>query len=152
MITKIEKVQKTLQIGIIPFSELECLHNIVNICAGQVSSHKFNIDQCIAIHNNQVKSFYESLPNGFCEPLLKKVVPMAAGKDSVKVGDVNVLDNTLIYSRVMALQMTNTIIEADVLFSYELAPQHSCSMNLLKYVLTNEEQSFRKLLVQEVSA
>ena len=30
--------------------------------------------------------------------------------------------------------------------------QHSCSMNLLKYVLTNEKQSFRKLLVKEVSA
>ena len=53
---------------------------------------------------------------------MKKVVPMAAGKDGVKVGDVNVLDTTLIYSRVMVLQMTNTIIEADVLFSYELAP------------------------------
>lgn len=122
MITKVEKVQKTLQIGIIPFSELECLDNIVNICTGQVSSHKFNIDQCIAIHKNQVKSFCESLPNGFYEPLLKKVVPMAAGKDGVKVGDVNVLDTNLIYSRVMVLQMTNTIIEADVLFSYELAP------------------------------
>ena len=89
------------------------------------SSDKVNVDQCISIDKDQVKSFYERLPNGFYESLSKNVVTMAAGKNSVKVGDVDVLDTTLIYSCVMALQMTNMIIEVKVLFSYELTPLHS---------------------------
>lgn len=47
---------------------------------------------------------------------------MVAGKSSLKVGDVNLLETTLIYSRVLALKMTNWIIEVKVLFSYQLAP------------------------------
>ena len=89
-------VQKALQMGIHPFSELECPDGIANICTGQVSSDKVNVDQCISIGKDQVKSFYESLPDGFYDPLLKKVVTMAAGKNSVKVGDVDMLDTTLI--------------------------------------------------------
>ena len=99
--------------GIYPSNEPECPDDIVNICTGQVSSHKVSVDQCISIGKDQVKSFYEGLPDGFYELLSKKVVTMAAGKKSVKVGDVNALDTTLIYSRVMALQMTNTILVND---------------------------------------
>ena len=95
--------------GVHPFSELECPDDIVSICTGQVSSDKVTVDQCISIGKDQVKSLYESLPDGLYKPYLKKVITMAAGKNSVKVGDGDVLDTTLIYSCVMALQMTNTI-------------------------------------------
>ena len=77
--------------GIHPFSELECPDDI--ICTGQVSSDKVNVDYW--------KSFHESLPDRFYEPLSKKVVTMAADKNSVKAGDVDMLDTTLIYARVL---------------------------------------------------
>ena len=54
--------------GIHPFSELECPDDIVNIYACQVSSDKVtsnNVDLCISIGKDQMKSFYESLLYGF---------------------------------------------------------------------------------------
>ena len=79
---------------------------------------KSNVDQCISVGKDHVKSFYDSLWDGLHDPLSKKVVTMVAGKSSLKVGDVNVLETTLIYSRVLALKITNSIIEVNVLFSY----------------------------------
>ena len=66
--------------GIHPFSELECPDDIVNICTGQVSSDKVNVDRCISIDKDQVKNFYESLPNGFSESLSKKLLPWLLAK------------------------------------------------------------------------
>ena len=100
-----------------------------------------------------MKSFYESLPDGFYEPLLKKVVTMAVAKNSVKVGNVDVLDTTLIYSRVMALKMYNTIIEVKVLFSYELEPLPTSMFDEFGEIRVGKSKAkLRKLLVKEVSA
>ena len=139
--------------GVHPFSELECRDEIVSICTGQVSSDKDNVDQCISIGKDQVNSFYESLPNGFYEPPSKKVVTMAAGKNNVKVGDVNVLDTTLICSSVMALRMTSTIIEVKVLFSYVLAPLPTSKLDEFGEIYVDKSKAkLRKLLAKEVSA
>ena len=78
---------------------------------------------------------------------------MAAGKNSVKVDDVNVLDTTSIYSRVMALQMTNTIIEVKVFFSYELTPFPTSMFDEFSEILVDKSKAkLRKLLVKEASA
>ena len=139
--------------GIHPFSEFECPDDIVNICTGQVSSDKVSVDQCISIGKDQVKSFYKSLPDECYDPLPKKVVTMAAGKNSAKVGDVDVLDTTLIYFHVIALQMTNANIEVKVLFSYELAPLPTSMFNEFGEIRVDKSKAnLRKLLAKEVSA
>ena len=78
---------------------------------------------------------------------------MAAGKNIVKVDDVNVLDTTSIYSRVMALQMTNTIIEVKVFFSYELTPFPTSMFDEFSEMLVDKSKAkLRKLLLKEASA
>ena len=148
-----KSIQKALQMGIHPFSDLKCSDDIDNICTCQVSSDKVNVDQCASIGKDQVKSFYESLPDGFYKPFSKKFVTIAAGKSSAKVGDVDGLDTTLIYSRVVALQMTNTIIEVKLLFSYELAPLQTSMFDKFGEIRVDKSKAkLRKLLAKEASA
>ena len=136
-----------------PFSEVECPDDIVNICTGQVSNDKVNVGHCVSIGKDQVKRFYESLPDGFYEPLLKNDVTMAADKNSVKFGDANVLDTTCIYSCVMALQMNNTTTEVKAFFSYELAPFPIFMFDEFGEIRADKSKAkLRKLLVKEVSA
>ena len=100
-----------------------------------------------------MKSFYESLPNRFYDPLSKKFVTVAAGKNSVKAREVNVLDTTHVYSRVMALQMTNTIIEVKVLYSYELVPLPTSMFDEFGEIrIDKSKANLRKLLAKDVSA
>ena len=69
------------------------------------------------------------------------------------VGDVDVLDTTLIYSGVMVLQMTNMIIEVKVLFSYEMAPFPTSIFDEFgKICVDKSKGKLRKLLAKEVSA
>ena len=69
------------------------------------------------------------------------------------VGDVDVLDTTLIYSGVMALQMTYMTIEVKVLFSYEMAPfPTSIFDEFAKIRVDKSKGKLRKLLAKEVSA
>ena len=83
---------------------------------------------------------------------MKKVVTMAVVKNSVKVGNVDVLDTTVIYSRVMALKMYNTIIEVKVLFSYELEPLPTSMFDEFGEIRVDKSKAkLRKLLVKEVS-
>ena len=78
---------------------------------------------------------------------------MAAAKNSLKVGDVDVLDTTLICSRVMGLEMTNTITEVKILFSYELAPVPTYMFYKYGEVrLDKSKAKLRKLLAKKVSA
>ena len=100
-----------------------------------------------------MKNFHESLPDGFCGSLLEKVVTTAAGKNNVKVGDVDVLVITLIYSRIMPLQMINIIIEVKVFFFYEMAPFPTSMFDEFGEIrVEKSKRKLRKLLGKQVSA
>ena len=100
-----------------------------------------------------MKIFYENLPDGLYKPVSENVVTMTAAKNSIKVGDDNVLDTALVYSRVMALQMTNTIIEVKVFFSYEMAPLPTSIFDKFGEIHVDKSKAkLRKLLEKKVSA
>ena len=66
-------------------------------------------------------SFEEGWPTGFNTPIPKQIVTLNIAKKYVRVGDKEVYDVNLIYSRVLGLQQTRNIDLAYVL-KHELAP------------------------------
>ena len=66
-------------------------------------------------------SFEEGWPTGFNTPIPKQIVTLNIAKKYVRVGDKEVYDVNLIYSRVLGLQQTRNIDLAHVL-KHELAP------------------------------
>ena len=69
-----------------------------------------------------MRRFVSQLPNGFYAILNKEVKTVTVLKKSVKVNDVEIIDASLIYSRVIALQLTNNALEIENVFKFELAP------------------------------
>ena len=59
--------------------------------------------------------FEEKWPTGFHNPIPKEVVTMDIAKKSVRVGNKDVYDVNLIYSRVLGLQQTRNIDLSHVL-------------------------------------
>ena len=93
----------------------------MNIYTGKWSDELVNVDRCVDIGAEQISSFYKLLPGGFHEPLSKKTITMSSMKKTVKVGNVEVADTSLIFHRVIALQLANKSIDEKEIFKYELA-------------------------------
>ena len=96
----------------------EPLHNIVN---GRVAAAEVNVDQSLAIGEKMAAEYMATLPEGFYEPLKKRIVTMEAIKKKVKVGDTNVYDMEKLYARLLVISQ-NRDIELSELFKYELTP------------------------------
>ena len=78
---------------------------------------------------------------------------MTTGKNSLKFGDVNVLDTTLIYSCVIALLLTNKFIPINHLFSFELAPVLTSMLDEFGEIrLEKSKAKFTKLLFTIISS
>ena len=69
------------------------------------------MDQCLDIGREQVCHFQNSLPDGFYKPLSKHVKMMAIVQKAVQV-----IDTSLIYSRVIAMQLTDEAMKVENLF------------------------------------
>ena len=102
------------------------------------------MDQSFTIGEQQQQEYEASWPEGFNNPLTKKVVTMSALKKHIKVGQIPVYDTTLIYSRVLGLQSTRGIDLKEVL-RYELSPvppsmfEDSGDMRITKTKSTRKE-------------
>ena len=66
-------------------------------------------------------SFEEGWPTGFNNPIPKQIVTLDIAKNCVRLGDKEVYDVNLVYSRVLGLQQTRNIDLAHVL-KHELSP------------------------------
>ena len=115
-----DNIRKSLKNCLHPFRTSTRPKEIVNIYTGKLSDELVNVDRCVDIGAEQVSSFYKLLPGGFHEPLSKKMITMSSMKKTV--GNVEVADTSLIFHRVIALQLANKSIDAKELFKYELAP------------------------------
>ena len=62
------------------------------------------------------------MPEGFYDPLSKQVKAMSILQKSVRVNDGEIIGTSLIYSRVIALQLTNVAMTVENVFKHELAP------------------------------
>ncbi|MES9884040.1 MAG: hypothetical protein ABW185_24600 [Sedimenticola sp.] len=115
------KLRVKLDSCIPPLTPSEHPPGLVNIVSGKLAPDKVNVDEAYSVGCQQLATFQDGLPDKFYQPLSKEVVTMEASKKSIQIGNVNVYDTTLIYSRVIALQLSRNVSMVEVL-KFELAP------------------------------
>eukprot|EP00745_Piridium_sociabile_P013977 TRINITY_DN2058_c0_g1_i7.p1 TRINITY_DN2058_c0_g1~~TRINITY_DN2058_c0_g1_i7.p1 ORF type:complete len:474 (+),score=89.64 TRINITY_DN2058_c0_g1_i7:286-1707(+) len=97
----------------------ESLYNINN---GQVASaNNVNIQDAVKIGQEMQKTFLSSLPDGFHNPIKKKVKTMQVLMKSVKVNDKPVYDLEAVFARLLIVGQKRNIELASV-FQHELSP------------------------------
>ena len=71
-----------------------------------------------------IKTLKKSIkvPDGFYKPLTVAMLTLKKLKKSIKVKEVEVIDTSFIYSREIAIQLTNEILKVKNAFSFELSP------------------------------
>ena len=130
-----DNIRKSLENCLHPFRTSTHPKEIVNIYTGKLSDELVNVDV------EQVSSFYKLLPGGFHEPLSKKIITMSSMKKTVKVGNVELADTSLIIHPVIALQLANKSIDAKEIFKYELDISIDKAKSQLKRLLAIEVSS-----------
>jgi len=116
-----QNIRAKLEMSTDPLDPTDHPDEIVNIVSGRIAPSSVNVDKSVEIGKAQMVLFEENWPSGFNTPIPKQIVTMAVALKSVRVGDKNVYDVNLIYSRVLGVQQTRSINLTDVL-KHELAP------------------------------
>ena len=117
-----KQLRKYLATCINPLSVEDHRNEIVNMHSGKLSTDQINEDSCVLVGKKQVKSFISALPDSFYNPLTMSVKTMNKLKKSISMNDIEVIDTSLIYSRAIALQLTNNAMKVENVFKYELSP------------------------------
>ena len=87
----------------------------------KLAPDKVNVDDACNIGCKKLLAFKDGWPDNFYQPLSKEVGTMEVSKKSIQIGNVHVFDTALIYSRVIALQLSRDVSREDVL-KFELVP------------------------------
>ena len=115
------KLRKYLVTSIAPFSVDGHPQEIVHTHSGKLSTKEINVDSYKTVGETQLELFISDLPDGFYKLLTAAVLTTKKLKNSMKVNEVEVIDTSLIYSRVIELQLTNGGREVENVFSFELS-------------------------------
>ena len=116
-----QNVKEKLQTCIDPLEPDDHPQELVNIVTGRIAPSSVNVDRSVEIGKAQLASYEGTWPDGFNSAIPKQVVTMAVTKKSLTVGNKEVYDVNLIYSRVLGLQQSRDIDLKKVL-KHELAP------------------------------
>ena len=119
--TDCDKLRKCLVTSIAPFSVDGHPQEIVHTHSGKLSTKEINVDSYKTVGETQLELFISDLPDGFYKLLTAAVLTTKKLKNSMKVNEVEVIDTSLIYSRVIELQLTNGGREVENVFSFELS-------------------------------
>ena len=119
-------LRRKLDVSIDPMDPEKQPANIVNVVNGRIAPESVNVDRAVEIGAQQMGEFERKLPGGFYDTISKKVQTMAVMKKSIDVGDSNVYDTKLIYSRVIGLQASSRDVEFhDVIVMRAVASSYS---------------------------
>ena len=80
---------------------------IVNIVSGQVADDTVNVEDSVAIGTKQMQEFEKGWPEGFRNTISKKVKTVSDSKKHIKVVSQEVYDTSVIYSRVIGIQVSS---------------------------------------------
>jgi hypothetical protein len=116
-----KNIKKKLETCIDPLNPGCLPDNIVNIVSGRISPQSVNADKSVIIGRQQMTEYEASWPQGFNDPLSKKVTTMSISKKQITIGSTGTFDTELIYSRVMGLIHTRQV-DLENIFEHELAP------------------------------
>ena len=141
-----DKLRKYLVTFIALFSVNGHRQEIVHMHLRKLSNKEINVNLCKAVGEKQLQQFISDLadglykpltvvvltikklkkpikvPDGFYKPLTVAVLTIKKLKKSIKVKEVEVIDISFIYCRVIAIQLTNEILKVKNVFSFELSP------------------------------
>jgi len=116
-----DKIREKLLTCIDPLDPTGHPAGLINVVTGRIAPETVNAHDAVDTGNGQLASFEKSWPGGFNASLSKMVVTMAVKRKSVKVGNNNVYDTSLIYSRVLGLQQCRDI-DIKTVLAHELSP------------------------------
>ena len=89
----------------------------------------------------------------FIDNFLRKLGPWPLSKKSVPVNDAEIVDTSLIYSCVIAMQLTNEVMTVENIFKYELSPIPTALFNDEGEMKTAKSKSdLKSLLGTKVSS
>ena len=80
---------------------------LVNIALGKVARVTVNAHKAVEIGANQMKEFEHGWAKSFYEKLSNRVRTQVDSRKHTKVGDTNVYDTELIFSRVIGIQASS---------------------------------------------
>ena len=112
-------LRRKLDVSIDPMDPEKHPENIVNVVNGRIAPESVNVDRAVEIGAQQMGEFEQKLPG---DTISKKVQTMDVMKESIDVGDSNVYDTKLIYSRVIGLQASSRDVDFHDVMSCELSP------------------------------
>ena len=116
-----DRLRKYLVIFIAPSPADRHLQEIVHIHSEKLSTKEINVDSCKTVEK-QLQQFISNLVNCFYKLLTAAVLSVKRLKKSIEVNQLEVIDTSFIYSRVVALQLTKEALKVENVSSFEFFP------------------------------
>ena len=102
---------------------------LLNIVSGEMVSEEANPHEAVDLGTDLIHKFRSSWPEGFRVPITKSVILMDTKRNSVKIGDHRIYDQSFIYARTCGLMMNNPDIKMENCLVTEMAPNPSAYFN-----------------------
>ncbi|KAJ8407765.1 hypothetical protein AAFF_G00268090 [Aldrovandia affinis] len=125
--------------------------SIVNITSGKIAPPTVNVDSAVKIGEAMLEDFEKTWPEGFYNTISNKVKTMATTTKSIQVGDSNIYDLNVIYSRVIALFSSDRDVDVKDVLAYELAPVPTAMFTEDGMRICKAKSTLKKSLQIEVS-
>ena len=126
-----EKIRNFFLTCIHPFDTENHPVKTVNMNIGKLSNN-VNCEKCIEIGIEQFKKIHQTQPEGFYAPLIKQdktFSRMSILQKRVRINNDEIMDTSVIYSRVIAMSLTNPAMTLENVFKDELAPITTSTFN-----------------------
>ena len=102
---------------------------LLNIVSGEMESEKANPHEAVNLGTDLIHKFRSSWPEGFRVPITKSVILMDTKRNSVKIGDHRIYDQSFIYAPTCGIMMNNPDIKMENCLVTEMAPNPSAYFN-----------------------
>ena len=73
--------------------------HLLNIVSGEMASEKTNTHEAVSLGIDLIHKFRSSWPEGFRVPIMKPIILMNTKRNSVKIGENKIYDQSFIYAR-----------------------------------------------------
>ena len=118
--TNRDKLRKYVITSIAPFSVDGHPQEIVHMHSGKLLIKEINIDSWKTVREKQLQQFISDLPDSFHKNFTAAVLTIKKRKKSIKFNEIEMINTSLIYSRIIALQLPNEALRNKIVLFLEL--------------------------------
>ena len=115
-----EVIMEKLKLCIDPLNTAGQTSALVNIVSGRICPGEVNVHDAVDRGQAQMEEYEASWPEGFHQPLKKRVHPMKECKKTTRIYTAEQFDSGLILARVLGL-LNSRDVKVEQILSYELA-------------------------------